>query len=73
MNLDDHYIGIKNFIENKLVSYFNQHKNSILIMDNCRFHHTQDVLKLLNQSGISYKFIPGYSPQLNPIEEFLEP
>ena len=39
-------------------------------MDNCRFHHRFDVLRLLNGRKILYKFISPYSPQLNPIEEF---
>ena len=60
----------KKFIQMKLVAYFTAHRNSILIMDNCRFHHRQDVLRLFNENMIAYKFIPPYSPQLNPIEEF---
>jgi len=60
----------KLFIETKLFDYFEEHSSSILVMDNCRFHHRQDVLKLLNDRRIQYKFIPPYSPQLNPIEEF---
>ena len=58
------------FIEKKLRGYFKKHKGSILIMDNCRFHHRSDVLRLLQVKRILYKFIPPYSPQLNPIEEF---
>lgn len=60
----------KNFIEKKLIDHFKENKNSILIMDNCKFHHRSDVLLLLNENKISYKFLPPYSPQLNPIEEF---
>ena len=39
-------------------------------MDNCRFHHSQEVLRVLNEFRISFKFLPPYSPQLNPIEEY---
>ena len=60
----------KKFITEKLFPYFEEHKLSILIMDNCRFDHKQDILGLLNPNIISYKFIHHYSPQLNPIEEF---
>ena len=60
----------KSFIERYLYSYFRIHCDSILIMDNCRFHHRTDVLRLLNEHHISYKFLPPYSPHLNPIEEF---
>lgn len=58
------------FIVSKLLQYFREHPSSILIMDNCKFHHRQDVLRLLSQNRIVYKFLPAYSPQLNPIEEF---
>ena len=59
-----------NFIIDKLVPYFAINRDSILILDNARFHHRQDVLLCLNQNSIFYKFLPAYSPQLNPIEEF---
>ncbi|KAF7690711.1 hypothetical protein CDIK_2710 [Cucumispora dikerogammari] len=59
-----------NFILTVLVPYFNSNPEHILIMDNCRFHHRIDVLRTLNAHNILYKFIPPYSPQLNPIEEF---
>ena len=37
----------------------------------CRFHHKQEVLRVLNQKSIAYKFLPPYSAHLNPIEELL--
>ncbi|KAF7685648.1 hypothetical protein CDIK_3603 [Cucumispora dikerogammari] len=60
----------KIFIENKVLLYFLNNRGSISIMDNCRFHHRTDVLGLLNQGGIEYRFLLVYSPLLNPIEEF---
>ncbi|KAF7697582.1 hypothetical protein CDIK_1588 [Cucumispora dikerogammari] len=59
----------KIFIENELLPYFLNNRGSILITDNCRFHHRADVLRLLNYSGIEYR-LSAYSSQLNPIEEF---
>jgi len=43
----------KKFITEKLFLYFEEHKLSILMMNNCRFHHRQDVLGLLNSNRIS--------------------
>lgn len=60
----------KDFIERNLLSYFREHRTSILILDSCRFHHRQDVIRFLNENYILYKFLPPYSPQLNPIEEY---
>jgi len=39
-------------------------------MDNCRFHHSVEVLRILYQNGITYKFLKPYFPQLNYIDEF---
>ena len=43
--------------------------NSILIMDNCSVHHTDEVTGLLQDSGILVLYLPPYSPDFNPIEE----
>ncbi|KAF7684872.1 hypothetical protein CDIK_4379 [Cucumispora dikerogammari] len=61
---------LKVFIEQKLAPYFRINRTSVLVMDNCRFHHRADVINLLNEKRITYKFLPPYSPMLNPIEEF---
>jgi transposase len=58
------------FIHDKLKTHFERHPNDILIMDNCAFHHRGDVIALLISLRISYQFLPAYSPQLNPIEEY---
>ena len=42
--------------------------NSILILDNCSIHHVENVVTLLQQSGILVLFLPPYSPDFNPIE-----
>ena len=44
--------------------------NDVLIMDNCRFHHQQDVKQFLFESNIYFLYLPAYSSQLNPIEEY---
>jgi hypothetical protein len=41
-----------------------------LIMDNASFHHTDEVQELCDAAGIRVIFLPPYSPDLNPIEEF---
>jgi len=58
------------FIKNKLAPYFSLNSNKVLIMDNYRFHHTREVATLFGTCQIAFKFLPPYSPQLNPIEEF---
>nr|XP_047135744.1 uncharacterized protein LOC124812766 [Hydra vulgaris] len=43
---------------------------TVNVLDNCAFHRRRDVINLLSQSSVSVYFLPPYSPQLNPIEEY---
>jgi len=43
--------------------------NSIITMDNASIHHIDPVFKLITATGALVKFLPPYSPDLNPIEE----
>ena len=42
--------------------------NAILVMDNVPFHHSQSVCTFVERAGHQIKFLPPYSPFLNPIE-----
>ena len=46
-------------------------KDDVVIMDNMRAHHAKIVTELLDKAGISYLYLPPYSPDLNPIEKLL--
>ncbi|XP_074604060.1 uncharacterized protein LOC141857460 [Brevipalpus obovatus] len=43
-------------------------QNAYLVMDNARFHHSEDVVELIQSRGHNLRFLPPYSPFLNPIE-----
>ena len=43
--------------------------HSVVIMDNCSIHHTQEVVSLIEEIGVIVHGLPPYSPDLNPIEE----
>jgi transposase len=43
-------------------------KNIVLVADNVRFHKDDDILEKIATSGHSVRFLPPYSPFLNPIE-----
>ena len=43
--------------------------NKIIIMDNVKFHHGILAKEWLTENSIIFKYLPPYSPQLNPIEE----
>jgi transposase len=40
----------------------------IVIMDNLSAHKNEHTIKLLEQAGAQVRFLPAYSPDLNPIE-----
>lgn len=42
----------------------------IYIIDNARFHKTNKIITLIESVGCSVLFLPPYSPDLNPIENF---
>ena len=42
---------------------------SILVMDNCTVHHTEQLIDLAQNAGILLLFLPPYSPDFNPVEE----
>jgi transposase len=42
--------------------------NSIIILDNAKIYHNEDLIKYLQAFGIHVEFLPPYSPDLNPIE-----
>ena len=41
----------------------------IVVMDNLSSHKKPAVLHAINQAGASVRFLPAYSPDLNPIEQ----
>ena len=45
-------------------------KNCIIIMDNASFHKSEDTRKIIKENGHQLLFLPPYSPDLNPIENY---
>lgn len=43
---------------------------SVLIMDNASFHRSERVEQMCIEKGVRLIYLPPYSPDLNPIEEF---
>jgi transposase len=43
--------------------------DAVLAMDNLAAHKTRAVRELLDASGFAYRYLPPYSPALNPIEQ----
>jgi hypothetical protein len=43
---------------------------SVIVMDNASFHHTDRLDQMCRDAGVKLVYLPPYSPDLNPIEEF---
>lgn len=43
---------------------------SVVLMDNASFHHTEQIVELCNVAGVRLVYLPPYSPDFNPIEEY---
>lgn len=43
---------------------------SVLIIDNASFRHSERIAELCSNADVKLLYIPPYSPDLNPIEEF---
>ena len=47
-----------------------RHQYKVLVMDNVRFHHVNEVKQLILSRGYGVEYLPPHSPELNPIENF---
>ena len=57
------------FLERALLPELRRTKpDAVLVMDNLGAHKTPEVRELLDGSGFPYRYLPSYSPDLNPIE-----
>lgn len=64
-------VFFESFIEQLLQHYGRGlEPKSMLIMDNKSFHHSDSVKQLCSHIGVRLLYLPPYSPDFNPIEEF---
>lgn len=45
-------------------------KKSVIVMDNAPFHKSKETQALIENSGCQLLFLPPYSPDYNPIENY---
>lgn len=45
-------------------------KSTVIVMDNASFHRKSRLFPLAEQAGVRLVFLPPYSPEYNPIENF---
>lgn len=47
----------------------NKDKTNIVIIDNARYHKSKELIQIFEQNNCILKYLPPYSPDLNPIEK----
>lgn len=52
----------------QLMPFNGYNTHSVVIMDNCSVHHVERITQMITSTGAILKFLPPYSPDLNPIE-----
>ena len=60
------------FLENEVLPRCNPFpgSKSVIVLDNCSSHHSPGVQQLCALFGVRIVYLPPYSPDFNPIEEF---
>lgn len=58
----------KAFVEQVLTPALRERPDAIVVMDNLAAHKAKAVRKALDAAKIDYRYLPAYSPDLNPIE-----
>jgi transposase len=56
------------FVEQVLVPALRYRPNAIVVMDNLSAHKGEQVRAALEAAKVTYRYLPSYSPDLNPIE-----
>ena len=57
------------FTEQVLVPALHDRPDALVVMDNLPAHKAQLVREALDRAGLAYRYLPSYSPDLNPIEQ----
>src|SRR5690348_746782 len=56
------------FVEQVLVPALRDRPDAVVVMYNLAAHKAAAVRHAFDQAGIAYRYLPAYSPDLNPIE-----
>ena len=57
------------FVQQVLLPALRQRPGCLVIMDNLAPHKAQPVRAAFEAAGVAYRYLPAYSPDLNPIEQ----
>ena len=69
---DAFYNVIQTHLLPHLMPFNGINPHSVVILDNCAIHHTNEVVSMIEEVGAIVQFLPPYSPDLMPIEGLSE-
>jgi transposase len=56
------------FVEQVLVPALRDRPDALVVMDNLAAHKAEKVRAALDRAGLAHRYLPSYSPDLDPIE-----
>src|SRR5205085_5429656 len=56
------------FTEEVLIPALRDRPDALVVMDNLAAHKAEKVRGALDRAGLAHRYLPAYSPDLNPIE-----
>jgi len=57
------------FTEEVLIPALRERPDALVVMDNLGAHEAEKVRAALDRAGLSHRYLPSYSPDMNPIEQ----
>lgn len=69
-------LAIEGAVNGEIFQQYVQHflcptlrRGNIVVMDNVKFHHNRETIRMIESTGARVVHLPPYSPDFNPIEE----
>lgn len=56
------------FVEQTLVPALRERPDALVVMDNLAAHKSAAAREALDRAGLAHRYLPSYSPDMNPIE-----
>ena len=67
-NTDPYNFALQHSFLNNVGSFVNREDRSIVVLDNCRIHDSDEFIDMVRMKGGIVVCLPPYSPDMNPIE-----
>lgn len=69
VNGDVFLFFVRKYLLHLLMPFDGYNHKSVVVLDNASIHHVDRVIETIQSVGAIVRFLPPYSPDMNPIEE----